>query len=117
VIKQGFSDGRIFHGGARATPAGVAPEALEELWDSFDGCIGLGLYVFDPPFSEGCCLLVKPLSFDRSFFCRHQLALAGSFCKVRSITYPRWGRASSSLVSCYRVVQVRTHALFDKGWL
>ena len=51
--------------------------------------------------------------------CRHQLALAGSFCLVcgEERDVPPMGRASSSLVTYYREVQLRTHAPFDEGWL
>ena len=51
---KSLTDGRISVGVARATPVGVAPEALEESWDSFECCIAfLGMSIFDFLLAEG----------------------------------------------------------------
>jgi hypothetical protein len=68
MIEQGFTNDRFFRGGARATPAGVAPEASKESWTPLRAVFALGQNIFDPPFTEGCRLLIKLSSFTCSWF-------------------------------------------------
>jgi len=69
-------------------------------------------------FGQGTLILAKSprASFARGFHC-FQLAFAGSLSWGEERDVPSMGRQSSSLVTFYRVVQVRTHVPFNGGWL
>jgi len=79
-----------------SSPRTLAPRGLGELWDSFKGCIALGLNVFDPLLAEGCWFLVKPPSLACLWFLPSPAYVCWFLLCGEEREVPPMGRASSS---------------------